>query len=364
MKKAYVLDYNNVLLEVSNRLNIVRDPRDADVIILWQDVRSSPKYLCEINKEFMGKPVVVVQHGRGATRDYLPPNNFKLIADKICVWGPAEAERMKQAGYGSDRVVITGSPLTFYTRKKWKRPQATVGFRIVVFTPVIAGNERPENLIAFYTLKKIQYDYMIEKLRAHEGDLKHLWHGWAINPECATEGTIPVDELQRDFCLFSKTTLIHDSNLYHGGIIKTNVQHISHLKDSIAALASADCVVGLEEGTFQLMAAAMGVPSVIIDGFEYGSYGGVKDYKTEIIKSPASTFCSLDNLRETIEQEIEDRSLKGHLRKKVVENEYDPFPDKDPIESIIDVASELAGGDIRKINIVSEKIEVNSNGSS
>ena len=32
------------------------------------------------------RPVIVIQHGRGAIRDYCPPMNFKFVADKLCVW--------------------------------------------------------------------------------------------------------------------------------------------------------------------------------------------------------------------------------------------------------------------------------------
>ena len=78
--KAFVQDFNNVLSDVKSRVNLVRDPREADVLILWQDVRGSMRTLCDINQEYMKKPVVVVQHGRGATRDYLEPNNFKLLS--------------------------------------------------------------------------------------------------------------------------------------------------------------------------------------------------------------------------------------------------------------------------------------------
>ena len=91
---AYISDFNNIFIDLKKRVNCVNDPREADVLILWQDVRGSMKTLCDINRDYLGKPVVIVQHGRGATRDYLEPNNFKLTADRICVWGQKEADRM------------------------------------------------------------------------------------------------------------------------------------------------------------------------------------------------------------------------------------------------------------------------------
>lgn len=346
--KAYVSDFNNVLLELKNRVNFTSDPREADVFIIWQDVRGAMKTLCEMNTDFMGKPVVVVQHGRGATRDYLAPNNFPLLADKICVWGEAEAARMKKAGY-ADKTVITGSPLTYYTRAaKWAKHKE----KIVVYAPVITSHEEPDNLEVFYELKKMEFDAAQDVLREHKTALKKAWGAWVIDPAIATERSIPYDILRKNFFLVSKLTDIHDHGLYTGVYVKTSPINIIHLENSIKVLQEADCVVGLEEGTFQLMATAIGIPTVIVDGFKYGSYGGVENYETEIIRSDASKFCELKDLKQVIKHELENKQAGQDARQKVVVEEFDPFPDKDPIELIIDVAAGLAGGDIRKKEVL------------
>lgn len=345
--KAFVSDFNNVLLDVTRRVETVPDPRDADVLIIWQDVRGAMKTLCEINRQQLNKPVVVVQHGRGATRDYLAPNNFPLLADKICVWGQAEADRLAKAGYG-DKAVITGSPLVHWTRNPIPRQERAIGKRIVVFTPVITSHEEVENIEVALTLRKIQYDYVIEKLKSRSKELKQLWHSWLVDQNCATEHEIPFEVLSKDFYPIHKLTDIHDSKLYHGEHVKTTVTHAKHLETTQIVLSNCDVVVGLEEGTFQLMASAMGIPTVIVDGFEYGAYGGVEEYKTEKIRSDATAFCNIKDLRQTIEEELTNPQKRKDAREAVTRNEFDPFPDKDPIELIIDVASELAGGDIRK----------------
>lgn len=344
--KAYVSDFNNVLLDVKRRVELANDPREADVIVIWQDVRGPMKTLVDINKDHLNKPVLVVQHGRGATRDYLAPNNFPLLADKICVWGQKEADRLIKAGY-KDRVVITGSPLVHWTRKKGERQKRAMGKKIIVFTPVITSHEEVDNIEVALELRKIEYTKVQEKLRAHKKDLKEMWHSWVVDQECATEHQIPYEVLHKDFCPIYKLTDIHDAALYHGETIKTTVTHAKHLETSHIVLSNCDLVVGLEEGTFQLMATAMGIPTVIVDGFEYGSYGGVKDYSTEKIRTDATAFCSLQDLRQTIEQELNNPELRKDARDRVKADEFDPFPDKDPIELIIDAASELAGGDVR-----------------
>ena len=345
--KAYISDYNNILLELSRRVDLAEDMRDADVIITWQDVRSSMKELAEINRDNMKKPLVVVQHGRGATRDYLPPNNFKLIADKICVWGPSEAERLIKANVDKSRIVVTGSPLTYYTRNAEAMGEDGKTNRIILFMPVITSKEEPDNLKAFYKLKQIEYKHAFNRLEKYNKELKTAWKAWQIDENCATESNLPYDLLRKDFFLMAKLTDIHDKLLYHGPQVRGSVAHSIHLENLMKLLINSSCVISLEEGTAQLMCAALGVPCVNIEGFKYGEYGGVKDYKTEEIRTKATAFCKLDDIERTIFDEIKNKDKRKLARQEVVFNEFDPDPRKDPIEEIIDVASELAGGDIR-----------------
>src|SRR3990167_4322847 len=112
--KVFSSDYNNILTKVNEELEKrgwrVENPRDADIFLLWQDVRGEMKRLAEIAVNYLRKPVLVVQHGRGATRDYEAPNKFPFIGTKFLAWGPTEKERMKKAGYG-DRTTVVGCPL-------------------------------------------------------------------------------------------------------------------------------------------------------------------------------------------------------------------------------------------------------------
>ena len=344
--KAYISDYNNILLELSKRVDLVEDARNADVIITWQDVRGAMYELAKMNQTYMKKPLIVVQHGRGATRDYLPPNKFPLLADKICVWGQTEADRMEKCGY-LDKTVITGSPLTYYTRNAAPIGDDGTQNRIILFMPVITSKEEPDNLKVFYKLKQIEYDYASRRIGEFYNPLKAAWKAWQIDETCATESNVPYDLFRKDFFLMSKLTDLHDKLLYHGPQIRNSVAHVTHLETLMKLLINSSCVVGMEEGTAQLLCAAIGTPCVIVDGFDYGDYGGVKDYKTELIHTEATAFCKLDDIEKTILHEINHKEARQKAREEVIRNEFDPYPDKDPIELIIDVASELAEGDIR-----------------
>lgn len=342
--KAYISDFNNVLMGLRDKVETTNDIHDADVIIAWQDVRGSLKTLAELNRDYLHKPFIVVQHGRGATRDYLPPNNFPLIADKICVWGPAEAERLYKANVERSRVVVTGSPLINMLKEHPRKEQAE---KIVVFCPVITTHEEPDNIQTFLELKKAEYEHAQEVLEQNKAVLKESWHAWNLDETVATENQVPYDLLRKNFFVVSKLTDIHDKNLYFGPYVKTSPINKMHLIDGLKLLSAASCVVGLEEGTYQLMASYYGIPTVIVDNFKYGTFGGVKDYTTEVIRTEATAFCDLKSLKQTVEDELNQPGLRAHARTKVVREELGD-PDSDPIENIINVASELAQGDIRK----------------
>ena len=350
--KAYVQDFNNILRGIKERVNLTSNPHEADIFILWQDVRGGMKTLCDINKNYIGKPVVVVQHGRGATRDYNAPNNFPLLANKICVWGEAEFERMERAGYG-DKTIITGSPLASLMRNVKKDDYCE---KTIVYSPVIAAHEEAFNLEVYYELKKIEYEYSKRFLKKYEKRLKMGWHAYLIDETVATEGSIPYDLIRKDFFVVAKLTDIHDQKLYHGVSVKTNVCNVAHLENTIKVLQNTSMLVGVEEGTMQLMASYLDIPTLIVDGFEYGNYGGVEDYKTELIRSDATAFCTIDKLQETIEYELENKEKRQEARREVIRREFDPFPDKDPIETIIDVASNVLGSDIRKEEYYGQRV--------
>lgn len=329
--KIYCRDFNNILLNLKKRFDLTEDAREADCLVLWQDVRGDMAELCKINQEYLHKPVVVVQHGRGATNDYLPPNKFPLQATKFCCWGIKDYERLERAGY-ADRAVITGSPLIDFLS-----PRINHDGKNITFCPVITQHEEPENIIAYWTLKRIELKKSIETLEKHKDKLKDAWHAYKIQENTATEDTIPYYNINADWRLIAKITDVHDKKLYFGDVVSTMPSNRAHLSDIIKLLSVTDCVVGIEEGTFPLLAMAMEIPVVIVDGFKYKIYGDIDYSSVEMIKTNAVRRVELSELEKTIDDELTNPATLKKEREQIVRDElWDGITNpNDNIEKVI-----------------------------
>ena len=328
--KIYLRDYNGVLTPLKEKFDLVEDPRDADLLLLWQDIRGDMLELCKINKEYMHKPVVVVQHGRAATNDYLPPNKFPMFADKYCCWGVKDKERLERAGYG-DKAVVTGSTLVSYLK-----PREEHDGKNIVFTPIITSHEEPDNVITYWKLKSLELKKAGEVLKKNYDRLRDAWHSWEVEETSATEGSIPYHVLNKNWRLIAKITSIHDKKLYLGDVVPTIQINKTHINDCIHLLSLTDCVVGLEEGTFQLLAMAMGVPCVMVDGFKYREYGNIDYSSVEMVKTDSASRVGLDGLEEAIDKQLANpEQLKSQMEQVVKDELWDGKTD--PIENIINV---------------------------
>lgn len=332
--KVFIRDFNNILINLRNKFETVSDAREADILVLWQDVRGDMAELCHINNEYIKKPIVVVQHGRGATNDYLPPNKFPMQATKFCCWGIKDYQRLERAGY-KDRTVITGSPLVDFIQ-----PRIEHSGKNIVFCPVITNHEEPDNIIAYWTLKQIELKKSIQKVEKNKEVLRNEWHSWLVEPTTATEGSIPYYNWNKGWRLIAKLTGIHDKRLYFGDVVQTLPVNKSHISDTVKLLSVTDCVVGIEEGTFQLLAMAMGIPCVMVDGFKYREYGGIDYSSVEMIKTNAVRRVELSQLEKTIDEELTNPDALSIEREKVVQDElWDG--ESNPIDNIINVIKEV-----------------------
>jgi hypothetical protein len=335
--KIYLRDFNGVLTPLKEKFDLVEDPRDADLLLLWQDIRGDMQELCKINKEYMHKPVVVVQHGRAATNDYLPPNKFTMLADKYCCWGIKDKERLERAGYG-DRAVVTGSPLVSYLK-----PRSEHDGKNIVFTPVITSHEEPDNIITYWKLKSIELSKSTGVLKSNYNRLRDSWNSWEVEKTSATEGSIPYHVLNKNWRLVAKITSIHDKKLYIGDVVPTVQINKTHIKDCIHLLSLTDCVVGIEEGTFQLLAMAMGVPCVMVDGFKYREYGNIDYSSVEMVKTDSAIRVKLDGLEQAIDEQLNNpEQLKSQMERVVKDELWDGV--SDPIENIINVVKGFKNG--------------------
>ena len=347
--RIFGFDANGVLTETFDRLRktpgieLTDDARSADHFLFWQDVRGGCLTVCELNRDYMGKPVTLVQHGRGAMRDYLPPNSFQALADTLCVWGEADADHLRRAGYGS-RARITGSPLKNLLKGRAQRSRKDKEGLNILYVPIIADHEQPENLINFYHLKRLELDRCIERLETAKQPLKDLgWNAWNLQPGTVTDGTIPWSVLNSEFRIITKLAQgFHDASLYYGHKLTTYPHNRVHQAETLKLLECADVVVAVEEGTLPLLAMALDIPVVIIDGFQYHNYGGV-DYSTvEMIRTRGATYTDLAHLRATLEYSLSHPEHLRAERQEVVERELCPKGIQDPVAEIIDVVTSNA----------------------
>lgn len=334
--KIYLQDYNNVMSSLKEReeFEIVEDARDCQCIVIWQDVRGALSELCEINKNYMHKPVVVIQHGRAATNDYLPPNNFPMYADKFCCWGERELVRLDKAGY-LDRAVVTGSPLVPFIKPKKEHDGKNI-----IFVPIVTSHEEPDNILAYWKLKQIEIAKSSQKLMKHYDALREGWHAWNVEPTSATEGSVPYYNFNKDWRLVAKITYLHDKRLYMGDVVQTLQANRTHIEDCMQLLSVSDCVVGVEEGTFQLLAMVMGIPCVMVDGFKYREFGGIDYSNVDMVKTKSVRRVQLSEIEKTIDEELANPDALKEEREKCVREEF--WDGKtDPIENIINVIKEI-----------------------
>ena len=337
--KIYIRNFNGVMDGIlkSDEFERVDDPRNCDCIVLWQDVRGEFAELARINKKYLHKPLVVVQHGAGGTRDYEHPENFPFMSDKFCCWGQADYERLVRQGNG-DKAVITGSTLINQMKPREKHEDKNI-----VFCPIVAEHEEPANLMVFYELKKIELDYSQTNIIKHKEALQNDWKAEIFNKENYQETFIPYYDINKNFRVISKLTPIHDKNLYLGSVCETSVVSSTHIEGCVKLLTNADVVVGMVESTFQMLAMAMGIPVVICKEWEFKMYGG-KDYTNcDHIKTNAVTYCNLGDLRTVVEGELANPERLAKERKEVVLREFGDV-NSNPNKKIIETIRSLING--------------------
>jgi len=300
--KIYAVDYNNVLSgiidELKKREMFTDDYHQADLFLLWQDLRGECKELASIASNHLKKPVFVMQHGRGAVRDYGPPNSFPLQADRVLVWGPTEKKRLLSYGIPEDRILVTGCPLFPRLKPKVKREGKNV-----VFCPVIAQKEEPENILVYGHLKKWESEKLIENIYENFAKMKRAW-GYEenqIKPVKLFNGEVEERLWKKEYkpnlprnityakgFLNVKLTPVHDAFQYESPIIITGQNQDDHIDSTIELLRNTDVLVCLEEGTMQLLASMLDIPVIVADIFKYEDYGGTKDYdRVEKINTPS-----------------------------------------------------------------------------
>lgn len=293
--KIYISSFNGILddliMAVHRKGDLVQDWREADVIVMWQDVLGGMRDLAE-SARMMGKKVYVAEHGLLSINDYIPPLQRSLIANKFMAWGEESKRRLNEAGI--DNVVVTGS--TIFNQM---RPKRLHEGKRVLFAPRHWDIELPENLHIAEELKKLPKDiYVYSKIVEGEH-----------NPE------------------------------NYPNPLQSNRLAPNHLMACYDALKDADVLVTLGEGTIASLAYYLDIPVVSSNEWNTKVLLG-KEYDQKTFFSQVSYAChivSLENLNDTILQELKNPSLKRESRLKFLNEYIDYQSEKSALEKQLEV---------------------------
>jgi hypothetical protein len=268
-------NWNGVLTDIINELKKrdweeAQNLDEADRLILWNDVLDDSIQAVQLAKLY-GVPSVVVQHGRHGSSLYYPPFNQKIIADKMCVWGPRDKENLVQAGQDSKKIVVTSTMALSHLKERIKHRGTNV-----VFCPEHWDREVPENLKTVKLLRQLEGVNVLTKL---------------------IEG--------------------HNPKYYDNPIISHRGDE-NHLDICAEVLSRTDLVVSIIESTFELMAQALDIPVVLVDEWKPKVCRGDERYlKYCRPTSTAAKKAKFDTLVDTIYQQLENPEELKEARRQV-----------------------------------------------
>lgn len=237
--KIYLQNHNRVGDGLEKHFELVGID-DAQKIVLWQDVIGEGQGLAKLG-HLRGKPVIQIQHGRRGHTQYKPPFNKEMLSDKICVWGTKDIEILTRAGVPKEKIELTGT--TVFSHLKPRKKHKGIN---LVFSPDHWDYDIEEN------------DEVVKVLRKLKG----------IN-------------------ITTKIIQGHDVKKYDNPRF-SNPDSDMHLDVCAEVLSTADIVVCISEGTFELMAQILDIPVVQIDIFKSRPSLGDKRYmKVRYVASEA-----------------------------------------------------------------------------
>lgn len=301
--KIAVFNFNGVLDGLVNYLastgELVASWRDAEVVVMWQDV-VSPATEIATDAKNSGKKVYVAEHGLLSINDYIPPLSRKLIGDKLLVWGK-ETKRWltEKSTIPEDRIVVTGS--TVFDSLKPKRIHEG---KNVLFAPRHWNTELPENIRIANELKKLSGVKVFSKIILGE----------------------------------------HDPSIYPNPFISQR-QAKDHLSITWEALSEADCLVTLGEGTIASLAYYMDIPVVSLDEWEDKGLLGKMYTKQAFFEqvSPACRRVPIGELNSAILDEIEHPEQNRHKRLQFLRDYVDYDSSTPALTKMLNVIYENKG---------------------
>jgi hypothetical protein len=222
-EKVFLRNHNSILDKVIPYFRLVDRMGKAKAVVLWGDTRGRLKELA-LQSRKLKKPLIIVQHGRGAVGEYLPPINCEFLADKMCVWGTKDREKLIDHGIPASRIVLTGAPI-FDGRSNKKVPHDGIN---VVFAPLHWDKEFEGNHDIYDALVKIPSINLTTKLLANA----------------------------------------HDITRYGRNIVVTDQWKDNQLDITFELMGKTDILVSNEVGTLELIAMYFDIPVILIDNFK------------------------------------------------------------------------------------------------
>ncbi len=266
MIKAFISDPRCLTLNIQPKLEIV-SREIAEIFILYQDYLNEEKgYMDEAIERNI--PVLVIQHGRQATRDY-SKDGRDLRADKICLWGDIDYKRMRGLGYPAEKLVITGCPLLENLPNK--HPPGVMK-PVIFFSPKYYPYLTEPNFAVLRELLRKPYKIIIKTI-ADDHNLQ----------------------------VYQQYKQAHPSRIE---IISTSPKGrpVDHHERIIAGLKKSCIFVGIEESINELIAQAMDIPVIMVqdvyavdqDVFHFNGQHDV--LKKGLVYSRATYQTKLNNL--------------------------------------------------------------------
>jgi hypothetical protein len=280
----------------------------ARMAVLFQDVIGKGlEYAREAKRS--NKKVLVIQHGRGAVDDYIPPQNKTLLADAICVWGTRDQKLMLRNGFSSDRVILTGCPI-FDGLSAEKKKHKGIN---VLFAPGHTTEDGEEFLSSLH---------IVQQLKKMDG----------IN-------------------VFVKLLSTHDTKPFGKNTIVSRSFDADHIYKCIEAVKRSDILISNQPGTIDLIAMYFDIPVIsIIDeklsADIYGRYARRFDTSEKSFYDQyafgAEIIRDINILPEAIKKNLSDPGkLKNDRRKELLESAGVGLPGS-PVEKIVKIIKEMA----------------------
>ena len=286
--KIYAQDHNNILVDVIKQFEEV-ELKDAEVVVLWQDVIGLGKGIAKL-AHLQKKPVIVCQHGIHSIVDYCPPLSYPLLADKICVWGPRDKEDLLRIGISKKRIELTGTTIFNHLKPKEKHKGINI-----IFRP------------AHWDIRQINENKVVaEALRKIKG----------IN-------------------IITKLVETQDPEGFDNPI-QSHRDEPGHLEACADVLSKADLVVAVAgDGTFEMMAYFLDIPVVIPDIWSPKFFLNKPSFP--MIYTEACDLVSLSNLEKTIWENLEHPEKKEEERKFVTIQQGGRGLPGNPLDKIVEV---------------------------